>query len=364
MYTSTALPHVAALAPYPPGRPIASVVREFGLEPEHVIKLASNENPLGSSPAVAEALYRYATEAHSYPDFDCFELRQALALKTGFPVTHLLPSAGSSELIVLVARAYLDAQRKAVVSQHTFISHISAVRSVGAMPVLVPEVGFAPDLDAMLAAIDERTSVVYLASPNNPTGSMLSAADIAAFAASLPEHTLFVLDEAYRDFVAPEQRPDITHLLTLRRNMLVLRTFSKIYGLAGLRVGYAISNPEIIETLRRLQPPFTVSGIASAAAVAALGDDAFAERSYTLNRLERERLAHALQARGLRVLPSNGNFVLVRVGCGSEIVQRLMQRGVIVRAVDNHGLPEWIRVSVGLPDQNDRFLAELSVVMA
>lgn len=361
---TAALPSVRNIAKYRAGRPIAHVAREFGLDPERIVKLASNENAMGMSALASAALKKCAAEAFRYPDSDNYDLRQALAAHLGLPGDMLLPCAGSSQMILLVARAFLDSTRSAVIPQYSFMSYELAVRSVGARPIIVPQPECRPDLNSLLAAVGADARVLYLATPNNPTGASLDPVALQEFIAAVPADVLIVLDEAYRDYVIPADRPDIEPLLSRHRNLLVMRTFSKIHGLAGLRVGYAIGDPGVIDLLRRLQLPFGVSSLAQAAAPAALADTEFVHRCYRANLEQRDWLCRQFSALGLEYLPSQANFVLVRVGRGAGIFQALQHRGVIVRPVDNYGLPEWLRVTVGLPEENHRFVGELRAVLA
>jgi histidinol-phosphate aminotransferase len=358
-----ALERVISIPPYPPGRPIAAVAREFGLDPQSIIKLASNENPLGPSPAAREAIMASATSGALYPDFDTFALRQALSRHLDVSAECILPGEGSSDHLVLVARAFLEAGRSALVSQYSFVAYQGAVASVGARTIVIPARDFAVDLEEMLAAIDSSVAVIYLATINNPTGTRLDAAALEGFIARVPEHVVVVLDEAYREYLERADRADTQHWPAGRPNVVVLRTFSKIHGLAGLRVGYAIADPRMISVLRRLQLPFSVSAVAEAAAVAALGDEKFPETARMLNSTERARMQAVLADRGIEYIPSHGNFILLRVGNGRAVFHSLQRRGVIVRPVDNYHLPEWIRVSVGLPHENDRFLHTLLEAM-
>jgi len=361
---TAALAHVSAIEPYAPGKPISHVARELGLDPARIVKLASNENALGMSPAARRALERSATDAHRYPDMDCIELREGLAQYLDLPMDRLLVGAGSSELILLAARAFLERGRRIVVSQHAFVSYEGAARAVGARAVSVPTRGWQPDLDGMIAAIDPSVRIVFIASPNNPTGVLVEPAALEKFIAAVPDNVLVVLDEAYHDFVEPRLRVDVRSLTVRHPNLLVLRTFSKVYGLAGLRVGYAVSSPKVISLLRRLQPPFSVSATAQAAALAALGDADFRERSVDMIRTERPRVCQELQSLGVEYVPSFGNFVLVRVGNGKDVFRALLPRGVIVRPVDSYGLAPWIRVTVGLPEENATFIRELRQLLA
>ncbi len=352
-------PHISAIPPYPPGRPISAIAREFGFSPEAIVKLASNENPLGSSPKVVKALTAAAAEVNRYPDFDCFELYDALSRHLAIPARQLALGAGSSELLQVVVRAYVAPDDKVVMPQYSFISYESCARSVGARAVVVPNRGWAPDLDGILAAIDERVRVVFLATPNNPTGISVSSAELERFVDAMPQNVVLVLDEAYRDYLKPSERPLPERLLAGRRNLLILRTFSKVYGLAGLRIGYGIGDPELIGVLRRLLPPFSVNTLGQVAAVAALADDAFVARSVALNTQERDRLMAAFESGSFEYVPSSANFVLVHVGEGARTFEAMLKRGVIVRPVANYSLPEWLRVSVGLSEENDKFLSIL-----
>ncbi len=358
-----ALKRVISIPPYPPGRPITAVAREFGLDPHSIVKLASNENPLGPSPAARAAIIASATSAALYPDFDTFALRDALSRHLDVSPDRILPGEGSSDHIVLVARAFLEAGRSALISQYSFAAYQGAVASVGARTVVVPARDFAVDLEGLLAAIDPTVGVIYLATINNPTGTRLDAAALQGFIARVPDHVVVVLDEAYREYLDPAHRLDTDHLPETHPNVVVLRTFSKIHGLAGLRVGYAIADPRMIAVLRRLQLPFSVSAMAEAAAVAALGDEDFPVQARSLNASERARMQAVLEVRGIEYVPSHGNFILLRVGDGRAVFQALQRRGVIVRPVDNYQLPEWVRVSVGLPQENDRFLQTLREVV-
>lgn len=357
-----ALPHVVAIPPYPPGRPIEAVSREFNLDPAGIVKLASNENPLGCSPAAARAIARAAATSHLYPDFDSYELRQAIGRHVGLPHDHVLPGTGSSELIVMAARAFLDASRSAVIPQYSFQAYAGAVKSVASTVVTVPARDWGADLEAILAHVSSATRVVFLATVNNPTGTVVRSADLLRFVEKIPDQVLLVLDEAYREYLPAADRLDVRDLLGRRAQLLVLRTFSKIHGLAGLRVGYGLGQPALLQVLRRLQLPFSVNSIAQHAALAALGDEEFAERSRLLNEGERTGLEREFESRGIECVPSGGNFVLVRVGDGPAVTRELMRRGVIVRPVDNYGLREWIRVTVGRPEENARFLGSLDEV--
>jgi histidinol-phosphate aminotransferase len=358
-----ALERVMDIPPYPPGRPIAAVARELGLDPKNIIKLASNENPLGASPAARAAIVACASAAALYPDFDTFALRDSLSRRLGVSPDRILPGEGSSDHIVLIARAFLEPGCSALISQYSFAAYTGAIASVGAKTSVVPAREFSLDGDRMLEMIDASVRVIYIATPNNPTGTRLESAALETLLACIPERIVVVLDEAYRDYLGPADRPGTDHLPEARPNVVVLRTFSKIHGLAGLRVGYAIADPRMVRILRRLQLPFSVSALAEAAAVAALGDEDFPGQARALNTVERARVAAALTAADVEYIPSHGNFLMFRVGAGRAVFQALLRRGVIVRPLDNYQLPEWLRVSIGLPHENDRFLGQLREVL-
>jgi histidinol-phosphate aminotransferase len=354
-----ALERVISIPPYPPGRPITAVAREFGLDPGSIIKLASNENPLGACPAAVRAIAAAATSVALYPDFDTFALREGLSRQLGIAPTCILPGAGSSDHIILAARAFLEPGRTALLPQYSFAAYQGAVASVGARAVIVPAEGYGVNIERMLGAIDPSVALMYVATINNPTGTRLTNAELRSLVEHTPRHIVLVLDDAYREFLEPDDRPDTNRLFEKHPNVVVLRTFSKIHGLAGLRVGYAVGDPKMMAILRRLQMPFSVSALAEAAAVAALGDEVFPRQARALNTAERARVAAALAAANIEHVPSSGNFILLRVGAGRTVFQELLRRGIIVRPVDNYQLPEWIRVSIGLPHHNDSFLKHL-----
>lgn len=351
-----AISHVLAIPPYPPGRPISAVAREFGLDPKEIVKLASNENPLGPCPGARKAIVAGAASSSLYPDFDTFALRECLAKHLAVTTDRVLPGAGSSNHIDLIARAFLEPGRSALIPQYSFTAYERAVISVGAKPLTILTQDFAIDVDRILEAIDPSVSVLYLASPNNPTGTRLDNEALYKLIAEVPERIVIVLDEAYRDYLDPADRPATDRLPESRPNVVVLRTFSKIHGLAGMRVAYAIADPEMVRILRLLELPFAVSALAEAAAVAALDDAEFQVKSRLMNTSERTRVQAALAQAEVQYLPSHGNFVLIRAGNGLGIFKALLRRGIIVRPMDNYQLPEWIRVSIGLPKENDLFL--------
>lgn len=358
-----AVPDVLLVPPYHPGLPISAVAREIGMAPEHIIKLASNENPRGMSPLARQALDREREDIARYPDPDCYELREALALRLRIEASHILVGAGLSEILGLIARGYLAAGRSAVIPQYAFGLYEMSVRSVGARPIVVPADNYGHDLDAMLTAIDDTTSVVYLSSPNNPTGTSLSEAAVGRFLDAVPPSVLVIFDEAYREYMRAELRPDVDRWLKRFPNLLALRTFSKIYGLAGLRVGYAFGDPAVIGVLQRLRSPFSVSVAAQAAALAALDDMTFIEDAYRENLAGLNNVCERLTAVNVAFVPSSANFVLIHVGNAQEVYRSLLQRGFIVRPMAAWGLPHSIRVTIGTATENAAFLAAFEDVM-
>ena len=351
--------HVDQVPPYQPGRAMASVGREFGLKLGSIIKLASNENPLGMSPLARAALATPIDDLARYPDADALALKEKLAARHGVPISWLTIGSGSAEVLQLAARSFLAPDRSAVMSQYAFTSYVRETRAVGARPITVPAKDFAHDPDAMLAAIAADTAIVYVANPNNPTGTYLSPAAMEKFLAAVPSRVAIVLDEAYFDFLPDAERPDSVAWVRRHPNLVVARTFSKIYGMAGLRIGYGIAQPEMTELLNRLRLTFNVGTLAMTAALAALDDDDFVRRSRAANDEGMASLTAAFDRLGLPYVPSKGNFVMVEVGDAAAINRALLERGVIVRPVGNYGLPHWLRITVGLPAENERFLASL-----
>jgi histidinol-phosphate aminotransferase len=355
--------YVRAIAPYQGGKPIEELAREIGIAPESIIKLASNENPLGM-PASARAAIARATELGRYPDGNGFELKQALAARYGVPLEWLTLGNGSNDLLELAAATVLAPGTSAVYAQHSFAVYALATQARGARAIVVQARDYGHDLEAMAAAIAPDTRVVFVANPNNPTGTFVPHAQVQAFIAGVPRDVLVVLDEAYNEYLPPELRQDTTAWVRTYPNLLITRTFSKIYGLAGLRVGFGIAQAELTDLLNRVRQPFNVNSLAQVAALAALADTAFQQRSYEVNRRGMQQLVEGFGALGLQTVPSLGNFVLVRVGNAGKVYQALLERGVIVRPVANYGLPEWLRVTIGLPEENARLLQLLPEALA
>ena len=358
-----ALPYVRAIAPYQAGKPIEELAREHGLQPESIVKLASNENPLGMPESARRAIEAALPELGRYPDSNGFELKAALSRKFGVPAEWITLGNGSNDILEAAAAVMLAPGRSCVYAQHSFAVYPLATQARGARSIVVPARDYGHDLDAMLAAIEADTRLVFVANPNNPTGTFVGGDKLAAFLARVPRHVVVVLDEAYNEYLSPEVRLPSIDWVRRVPNLLVSRSFSKAYGLAGLRVGYGVAQAELTDLLNRVRQPFNCNSLAQAAAVAALADDAFVERSVEVNRKGMAQITAAFDALGLRYLPSYGNFVLVQVGDGAAVYRGLLKRGVIVRPVANYGLPQWLRVTIGLPEENQRFIAALHEVL-
>jgi histidinol-phosphate aminotransferase len=354
-----ALPYVRSIAPYQAGKPIDELARDYGLDAATIVKLASNENPLGMPASARSAIEAVLAELARYPDSNGFDLKAALSRRLGVPADWLTLGNGSNDILEAAAAVMLAPGRSCVYAEHSFAVYPLATQARGARPIVVPARDYGHDLEAMAAAIGPDTRLVFVANPNNPTGTFVGAEAMAVFLARVPRHVVVVLDEAYNEYLAPELRHPSVDWVRRYPNLLVSRSFSKAYGLAGLRVGYGVAQPELTDLLNRVRQPFNCNSLAQAAAVAALADEAFVARSVEVNRAGMGQLTAAFDALRLRYLPSYGNFVLVQVGDGARVYQGLLRRGVIVRPVANYGLPQWLRVTVGLPEENDRFIAAL-----
>jgi histidinol-phosphate aminotransferase len=360
--------YVRAIAPYVAGKPISEVAREFGLDEARIVKLASNENPLGMPESAQRAMAQAASELGRYPDSNAFELKATLAALYGVPPEWVTLGNGSNDILEMAAHAFVEKTQSVVYAQYSFAVYALATQGLGARAIVVPAVQYGHDLDAMLAAIADDTRLVFIANPNNPTGTFIDGPTLDAFLAKVPSHVVVVLDEAYTEYLRPEHRYDSIEWVRRYPNLLVSRTLSKAYGLAGLRVGFSIAQPHLTDLLNRLRQPFNVNTLAQAAAVAALNDKPFLEKSAQLNAQGYRRLTEAFDKLGLEYVPSYGNFVLVRVGndddAGNRVNLGLLKQGVIVRPVGGYGLPQWLRVSIGLPEENDAFLAALEKTLA
>ncbi|MDY3197422.1 MAG: histidinol-phosphate transaminase [Pseudomonadaceae bacterium] len=364
-FLSLALPGVQKLSPYVPGKPVEELAREFGLDPASIVKLASNENPLGPAPSVLQAVQRALPELTRYPDGNGFTLKQALSERFGFELSRITLGNGSNDVLELIGRAFAMPGVEVVFSQHAFAVYPIVTQAVGATAVQVPARNWGHDLPAMAAAITPATRLVFIANPNNPTGTWFERAEFEAFMASVPEHVLVVLDEAYTEYVEPGEALNGFDYIERYPNLIVCRTLSKAYGLAALRVGYCISHPQVADVLNRVRQPFNVNSLALAAAVAALADESYLAESRQLNRDGMRQLEQGLNELGLQWIPSRGNFIAVDLGRDAgPVYQGLLRAGVIVRPVAGYEMPNHLRVSIGLREENQRFLEALAGVLA
>ena len=346
------------LVPYEPGKPVDDVARELGLDPASIIKLASNENPLGPSPLAVEAMREAIEKVHFYPDGGGFHLRNAIAQRFGLERENVVLGNGSNEIIELLFHTFTrPGIHEIVSSRHAFAVYALMAQLFGVRTIEVDDIEFTPDLPAMLRAITPQTRLVFLASPNNPTGTRVTNAALDEFLRALPEHVVAVLDEAYYEFL--DDAPDTVAHVKAGDRVVLMRTFSKIQGLAGLRIGYGLASAEIADLLQRARQPFNANSVAQAGAIAGLGDIEHQQKTKTITDEGRALLENTFMQMGLVYTPSAANFVLVHVGNGGEVFQRLMKKGIIVRSMVSYHLPAYIRVSVGTPEQNARFLAEL-----
>ena len=369
--TEWCVPGVRRLKPYEPGKPISELQRELGID--DIIKLASNENPLGPSPRAVQAMREALDDVALYPDGNAFALKQALSDFHGIGRERITVGTGSDHILELVARAFLEPGRSAVFARHAFAIYAIVSQAAGAeLRVGEPHAPDHPrqpyghDVDKLLAAVSDSTSVVFVANPNNPTGTYLTQGEIERLMAGVPGHIVVVIDEAYFDYAAPyaPEYPDTRGLLERHPNLVVLRTFSKAYGLAGVRIGYALASAAMTDCLNRVRLSFNPSSLGQAAAVAALADRDHVERTVELNHAELGRQDAELRGMGLAVIPSVCNFVTVDTGRpGRELFQQLLREGVIVRPLDGYGLDRHLRISVGLPEQNRRLIEALRTVL-
>ncbi|HVB48669.1 MAG TPA: histidinol-phosphate transaminase [Burkholderiales bacterium] len=352
--------YIRSIAPYQAGKPIAELAREMGLDEKNIVKLASNENPLGIGPRTRAAIDAAVGEVARYPDANGYELKLALARRHGVDMTSIVLGNGSNDVLELVSLAFLGPQRAAVFSEHAFLVYPLATQARGARSIAVPARQYGHDLEAMARAVDDTTYVLWIANPNNPTGTLASQQDLEALLKRVPERVIVVIDEAYNEYLRPDLRSDSVKWLKRHPNLVITRTFSKAYGLAGLRVGYALAHPSVADMLNRVRQPFNVNSIGLAAAAAALDDMEFVARSYAENLQGLKQIEEGARSLGLEYIPSYGNFITIRVGKAAEVYKRLLRRGVIVRPVTGYGLPGHLRVTVGTAAENDKFLAALA----
>ena len=351
--------NVRAIAPYVPGKPIGETARELGLAEADILKMASNENPLGPSPKAVAAIRGALDELHYYPDGSGFELKRVLSAKFGVSPAQIVLGNGSNDVLELVARAYLRPGDSAVYARHAFMVYPLAIQAIGARRIEVPTKGYDTDLEAMAAAVRPDTRMAFVANPNNPTGTFSPWPEVLRFVERVPGNVVVVLDEAYGEYLPDELVSPTPQWIERFPNVVVSRTLSKAFGLAGLRVGYGLAHPDVAEVMNRVRQPFNVNHLAMVAACAALGDHEFIARSRKVNAEGLVQLARAFERLGLEYIPSHGNFITVRVGPAQQVYASMLAEGVIVRPIAGYGMPEHLRVTVGLPEQNERFLAAL-----
>ena len=361
-YSELAPPYIRAIAPYQPGKPISELERELGIT--GIVKLASNENPLGASPKALAAAHAALDEIGLYPDGNGFALKDALVQRYGVAHDQVVLGNGSNDMLELAARAFLTVGDKAVYSDHAFAVYPLATQAVGASGVSVPAINYGHDLKAMLqAAVEHKAKLVFVANPNNPTGTFLSAADLLEFMRALPANILVVLDEAYNEYLPEQNRYDSVSWMKNFPNLIISRTFSKAYGLASLRVGYAFADAQVADMMNRVRQPFNVNSVAQAAAVAALQDTDFVRQTFALNRRGMAQITDDLSKLGLEYIPSFGNFVSFKIADAMGVYRRLLGLGVIVRPIANYDMSGWLRVSIGLEKENGKFLSALKQIL-
>ncbi|MGZ9711958.1 histidinol-phosphate transaminase [Glaciimonas sp. GNP009] len=360
--------YVRAIAPYQGGKPIAEVAREFGLDEAKIIKLASNENPLGMPESAKLAMQAAVADIGRYPDANGFELKAAITAKYDVPAEWITLGNGSNDILELATHAFVQPGQAAMYAEYSFLVYALATQAVGARAIVVAAKDFGHDLLAMAAAITDGTRLIFIANPNNPTGTFIPAVELEAFLQQVPAHIVVVLDEAYNEYLPPELQYESIAWVRQYPNLLVSRTMSKAYGLAGLRIGFGIAQPAITDLLNRIRQPFNVNSLAQAAAVAALNDKPFLQRSAEINAAGYAQLTAAFDDLKLSYVPSFGNFVMVKVGddvdAGSRVNLALLKQGIIVRPVGNYGLPQWLRITIGLPHENAAFIAALKSLLA
>ena len=354
--------HILDLVAYKPGKPIDETARELGLEPDQIVKLASNENPLGPSPKAQEAIARIASGVHIYPDGASFNLRNALASNLGVDFDQTVVGAGSSEIIELLCHALLNPESEVIAAKHAFSMYPIMAKVFGAKYVEIDNKGdWTHDLQAMLDAVTPQTRIIFITNPTNPLGTVVSQEEIDDFMSKVPDHVVVAFDEAYHEF-ATNPAETIKYVRD-GRNVIVLRTFSKVYGLAGLRVGYGLAPTQITGMLHKVRTPFNLNLVAQEAAFAALKDEEHLSKTVENNRVGLEFFAKAFDRMGLEYIPSQGNFILVKVGDGVAVFKKMLQQGIITRDQSSYGLPEWVRISIGTPEENARCLKVLESVM-
>jgi len=354
---------VQGLQPYQPGKPIEELEREYGIQ--NIVKLASNENPLGTNPLIISELQSSLKQLFRYPDGNGFTLKQALAQKLAVSADMITLGNGSNDILELVARTFVTAENSVMFSQYAFAVYPLVTQAMGAKSLKIPAIEWGHDLTAMQAAVRDDTRVIFIANPNNPTGTWVNHTQLQTFLAAIPEDKIVVLDEAYFEYVEESSYPNSLVLLEKFQNLIITRTFSKAYGLAGSRVGYAISHPKIASLLNRIRQPFNVNLLALAAATIALNDQYYLEKSIIANRWGMQQLIDAFQSMNLAFIPSVGNFIAVQLpSTGLIIYEKLLREGVIVRPLANYQMPYHLRITIGTQEENSRFIQALQKVIS
>lgn len=355
--------NIKAIIPYKPGKPIEEVVKELGLKGE-IIKLASNENPLGTSPLALKAMKKALKGSNLYPDDNCFYLRNAMSQKFNVGPEEIIIGNGSVEILPLVTLSYLSSDENAIVSKGAFIWYKIAVNIAGGQLIEVPMKNYTHDLKAMLNAINEKTRLIFIANPNNPTGTIVKKEELDKFIENVPENILVIIDEAYYEYIRDPEYPDSIKYLKSNKNVLILRTFSKIYGLAGIRLGYGFTRGEIVENLMKVRISFNANRLSQIAGISALEDEKFVQMSYEMNEEGKRYLYDAYKELGLFYLPSYGNFIFVDFGRDSQIVfEALLQKGIITRTIKEYGFPTALRITIGTERQNKKLIETLKKIL-
>lgn len=355
--------YIREIAPYQGGKPISELAREMGLDEAEIVKLASNENPLGISPKAQMAIDDAIADIARYPDGNSFALRDAVSKKFNVQANQIVFGNGSNDILELTARAFLTVEDEAIYSQHAFAVYPLVTQAVGAKGVVVPAQNFGHDLDGFAKAITPRTKLIFIANPNNPTGTLIKKDALKAFIHEVPSRVLILLDEAYDEYLSAQDKSEAIEWLSTYPNLIISRTFSKAYGLAGLRVGFGLMQANVADILNRVRQPFNVNSIAQVAAVESLADDDFVGRSYAANQAGMAQITRGLTKLGLAFIPSYGNFVSFKVPNAGNVNQQLLQKGVIVRPVANYEMPDYLRVSIGLFSENAKFLEKLQEIL-
>ncbi len=355
--------YISAIAPYQGGRPISEIARQFGIDEADIIKLASNENPLGISPKAQMAIDDALLDIARYPDGNSFALREAVSQKFNVAPMQIVFGNGSNDILELSARAFLQVGDEVIYSQHAFAVYSLVTQAVGATGVVVPAKAFSHDLDGFLKAITPKTRLIFIANPNNPTGTLIDKVSLKAFLKQVPSNVLVVLDEAYDEYLSADNKSEAIAWLAEFDNLIISRTFSKAYGLAGLRVGFGLMHADVADILNRVRQPFNVNSLAQAAAVASLADDDFVAKSYAANQAGMLQLKQGLDNLGLQYIKSYANFISFAIKNAATVNQQLLQHGIIVRPIANYEMPDYLRVSIGLFSENQRFLEALATIV-